>query len=997
MAGRARHPARLHADAHTVEYRPLPELPGDRHRCVARASAIPQAIRGLIASACGGILARGNGASPAAGQHRGARRHLPPGCALLAGGERCRQLVVGTPWPTAFAFDPDGRIVYGNRFTGQIRIFDPATGGDTLFFALPDVATAGEQGLLGLAIHPSYPARPYVFAYYTRTVDGQPENQIVQLTDSMGADSGRLTGAWAAGQGFRTLLSLPNTFATTTEASSTSGPTTSSTQSSETSAMHANAQDLSSFAGKVLRVSGFSKPLPANLSACRPVCAFAFGIRNSFGFAFHLNTGNSWQTENGPQCNDELNRIVKDGNHAWGPNATCMRDTAPGHEPGLTLSPNPAPLHLQSGHRPDWKPPSARGAVSERRWKDVFSSATRTWRRDPRCNTDRGPARGRIADSDPRPAERHPRRGARIRRSRLLQRRKRDLPAHGPLADASAARLARRNGASRRPRLHAPAAGARSWHGRGRRPAGITFFDTARAYGDNENLLGTRLSARQRSHTARIVTKGGMKPAEGRWIPDGRAKTIRADCEASLAALDGLEIDLYLIHAPDPGTAWKTTVRALARLADEGLVKHVGVANVNLRQFNEAVELPGRRSPGRAQRVRRQRRSRRSGRALRRGGAGRHRPLASRRSAPSRPRRSRRPGRGGTRLAPRALSRRAAIPGARTPETARSAARAAQLRLERRRPGGARQGSPRSSRQVPRGDGDIVVVIGIPGAGKSRVAEEYTARGYVRLNRDERGGTLRDIAAALDEQLASGVRRVVLDNTYLTRATRSYAIEVAAQHGNAARCIWLETPLAQAQVNLVERLLERFGPLPSPEELQKLANASWACSRRPHRCGRSESSSRRTPTRASPASSASRSYARRRPGGQEFRSGFGSGRVRLGERHRSRRTNLIFDWSPDGTSPVETPTSITGPAEVAVCVHGGGPPVCWCRPPLPGLPLAFARAHGVDPARSTLIGTSPATRRWRRRSAHATSPSDQPATRARPRPRRVVVACRSRP
>jgi histidinol phosphatase-like enzyme len=48
--------------------------------------------------------------------------------------------------------------------------------------------------------------------------------------------------------------------------------------------------------------------------------------------------------------------------------------------------------------------------------------------------------------------------------------------------------------------------------------------------------------------------------------------------------------------------------------------------------------------------------------------------------------------------------------------------------------------------------------------------------------------------------------------------------------------------------------------------------------------------------------------------------------------------------------------------ERAVCPHGGGPPVCWCRPPLPGLPLAFSRAVGVDPARSTLVGTSTAHR-----------------------------------
>jgi glucose/arabinose dehydrogenase len=108
------------------------------------------------------------------------------------------QQVVATSWPAAFTFDPGGRIFYGKRFTGEIRIFNPATGGDTLFFTLPNVATAGEQGLLGLALHPSYPQNPYVFAYYTRTVGGNPQNQIVRLTDSMGT-----------GKGFRTLLPLP--------------------------------------------------------------------------------------------------------------------------------------------------------------------------------------------------------------------------------------------------------------------------------------------------------------------------------------------------------------------------------------------------------------------------------------------------------------------------------------------------------------------------------------------------------------------------------------------------------------------------------------------------------------------------------------------------------------------------------------------------------------------------------------------------------------------
>ena len=73
--------------------------------------------------------------------------------------------------------------------------------------------------------------------------------------------------------------------------------------------------------------------------------------------------------------------------------------------------------------------------------------------------------------------------------------------------------------------------------------------------------------------------------------PGRPSKTIREDCEASLAALDGLEIDLYLVHAPDPRTPWETSVRALARLVDEGLVRRVGVANVNRRRLDEALQL----------------------------------------------------------------------------------------------------------------------------------------------------------------------------------------------------------------------------------------------------------------------------------------------------------------------------------------------------------------------------------------------------------------------
>ena len=129
------------------------------------------------------------------------------------------------------------------------------------------------------------------------------------------------------------------------------------------------------------------------------------------------------------------------------------------------------------------------------------------------------------------------------------------------------------------------------------------------------------------------------------------------------------------------------------------------------------------------------------------------------------------------------------------------------------------------------GSGEVVLVMGIPGAGKSRVAQEYAARGYLQLNRDERGGTLRDTATALDAALAAGTQGVVLDNTYATRASRSHVLEAAARHGARVRCVWLDTPLAQAQVNLVTRLLDRLGSLPTPAELKAIADRGGVADR----------------------------------------------------------------------------------------------------------------------------------------------------------------------
>ena len=70
---------------------------------------------------------------------------------------------------------------------------------------------------------------------------------------------------------------------------------------------------------------------------------------------------------------------------------------------------------------------------------------------------------------------------------------------------------------------------------------------------------------------------------------------------------------------------------------------------------------------------------------------------------------------------------------------------------------------------------------------------------------------------------------------------------------------------------------------------------------------------------------------------------------------------LVFAWLPEGDAPLVAATRGLAVA-VAACTHPGGPPRCWCRPPLPGLLLAFARRERVDPARLTVVGVTAAHR-----------------------------------
>lgn len=119
---------------------------------------------------------------------------------------------------------------------------------------------------------------------------------------------------------------------------------------------------------------------------------------------------------------------------------------------------------------------------------------------------------------------------------------------------------------------------------------GITFLDTADAYGPytNEELLGREI--RERRSEIVLATKFGFvqgPAAEERRI-DGRPEHVRAACEASLSRLGVDAIDLYYLHRVDPLVPIEETVGAMAKLVEEGKVRFLGLSEVGPRTLRRA-------------------------------------------------------------------------------------------------------------------------------------------------------------------------------------------------------------------------------------------------------------------------------------------------------------------------------------------------------------------------------------------------------------------------
>jgi aldose sugar dehydrogenase len=221
--------------------------------------------------------------------------------AMPASASPAETVAEGLRGPTNLAFAPGGRILFTEQQTGRVRVLvDGRLVSRPL--AVFDVAQGAETGLLGLALAPGYPSPPDAYVYLSNAATGR--NEIVRFsTRDPTVRTTVFRGLpWTSGYHNGGDLAFGEDgmlYAVTGEAHD--GPL---------------AQDPASVGGKVLRLSPDGTIPPDNpFGPGDPV--YALGIRNSFGLCVDPSSGALWETENGPDRDDEVNLIQAGANYGW--------------------------------------------------------------------------------------------------------------------------------------------------------------------------------------------------------------------------------------------------------------------------------------------------------------------------------------------------------------------------------------------------------------------------------------------------------------------------------------------------------------------------------------------------------------------------------------------------------------------------------------------------------------------------------------------------------
>jgi aryl-alcohol dehydrogenase-like predicted oxidoreductase len=121
---------------------------------------------------------------------------------------------------------------------------------------------------------------------------------------------------------------------------------------------------------------------------------------------------------------------------------------------------------------------------------------------------------------------------------------------------------------------------------------GVNLIDTADSYGPyvSEELIAEALYPYPADLV--IATKGGWeRPGPGWWTHNASPKHLTEALEGSLKRLRLERIDVYQLHTPDNAVSFEGSMGALARLREEGKIRHVALSNVTREHIERARRI----------------------------------------------------------------------------------------------------------------------------------------------------------------------------------------------------------------------------------------------------------------------------------------------------------------------------------------------------------------------------------------------------------------------
>jgi pyridoxine 4-dehydrogenase len=121
---------------------------------------------------------------------------------------------------------------------------------------------------------------------------------------------------------------------------------------------------------------------------------------------------------------------------------------------------------------------------------------------------------------------------------------------------------------------------------------GVNFIDTADSYGPDvsEELIAEALYPYPAGLV--IATKAGWeRHGPGVWQHNASPAHIQNAIEGSLKRLRLERIDVYQLHVPDPASSFDASMEAIARLKEQGKIRHAALSNVTLEHIHRAEKI----------------------------------------------------------------------------------------------------------------------------------------------------------------------------------------------------------------------------------------------------------------------------------------------------------------------------------------------------------------------------------------------------------------------